>query len=74
MALRVEAAHRAAHTPAAAVEHAGADHRRVHVLVAEHRRREALLEPSTTNRRGVDRTAWLPIDRATYGACLRRHG
>ena len=25
-----------------------------------------------SNRRGVDRTDWLPIDRATYGACLRR--
>jgi len=26
----------------------------------------------TTNRRGVDRTDWLPIDHATYEACLRR--
>jgi len=24
------------------------------------------------NRRGVDRTDWLPIDRTTYEACLRR--
>ena len=28
----------------------------------------------TTNHRGVDRTDWLPIDRATYEACLRRRG
>jgi len=26
----------------------------------------------TTNRRGVDRTDWLPIDHATYAACLLR--
>ena len=26
------------------------------------------------NRRGVDRTDWLPIDRTTYEACLRRRG
>jgi uncharacterized LabA/DUF88 family protein len=28
----------------------------------------------TTNRRGVDRTDWLPIDRATYEACLLHKG
>jgi hypothetical protein len=28
----------------------------------------------TRNRRGVDRTDWIPIDRATYEACLRHRG
>jgi uncharacterized LabA/DUF88 family protein len=28
--------------------------------------------PTSTNRRGIDQTDWLPIDRATYDACLDR--
>jgi uncharacterized LabA/DUF88 family protein len=28
------------------------------------------LGPTTRNRRGIDRTDWIPIDRATYEACL----
>jgi uncharacterized LabA/DUF88 family protein len=28
----------------------------------------------TTNRRGVDRTDWIPMSRATYEACLRHRG
>jgi uncharacterized LabA/DUF88 family protein len=28
----------------------------------------------TTDRRAVDRTDWIPIDKATYETCLRRHG
>jgi uncharacterized LabA/DUF88 family protein len=30
------------------------------------------LSPTTINRRGINHTDWLPIDRATYGACLDR--
>ncbi|PYO57467.1 MAG: hypothetical protein DMD83_09095 [Candidatus Rokuibacteriota bacterium] len=28
--------------------------------------------PTSRNRRGIDRTDWIPIDRATYDACLDR--
>ena len=28
--------------------------------------------PPSRNRRGIDRTDWIPIDRATYDACLDR--
>jgi uncharacterized LabA/DUF88 family protein len=28
------------------------------------------LSPTSRNRRGIDKTDWLPIDRATYDACL----
>jgi hypothetical protein len=28
--------------------------------------------PTSTNRRGIDQTDWIPIDRATYDACLDR--
>lgn len=28
------------------------------------------LSPTTTNRRGINNTQWIPIDRATYDACL----
>lgn len=30
------------------------------------------LSPTTRNRRGIDRTDWIPIDRETYDACLDR--
>ncbi len=28
------------------------------------------LSPTSVNRRGIDKTDWIPIDRATYDACL----
>jgi hypothetical protein len=28
------------------------------------------LSPTTRNRRGIDKTDWIPIDRATYDACI----
>ena len=28
------------------------------------------LSPTSRNRRGINRTDWIPIDRATYEACL----
>ena len=28
--------------------------------------------PTSRNRRGIDRTDWIPIERATYDACLDR--
>ena len=28
------------------------------------------ISPTSRNRRGVNKTDWLPIDRATYDACL----
>ena len=30
------------------------------------------LSPTTRNRRGIDKTDWIPIDRATYDACIDR--
>lgn len=30
------------------------------------------LSPNTRNRRGIDRTDWIPIDHATYDRCLDR--
>ncbi len=30
------------------------------------------LSPTTRNRRGIDKTDWIPIDRATYDSCLDR--
>ncbi len=30
------------------------------------------LSPTTINRRGIEKTDWIPIDRATYDACLDR--
>jgi len=30
------------------------------------------LSPTTRNRRGIDRTDWIKVDRATYDACLDR--
>lgn len=30
------------------------------------------LSPTSRNRRGIDKTDWIPIDRATYDACLDR--
>jgi uncharacterized LabA/DUF88 family protein len=30
------------------------------------------LSPTTRNRRGIDKTDWVPIDRATYDACIDR--
>jgi hypothetical protein len=28
------------------------------------------LSPTSRNRRGIDKTDWIPIDRATYDSCL----
>ena len=30
------------------------------------------LSPTTRNRRGIDKTDWIPIDRTTYDACIDR--
>ena len=30
------------------------------------------LSPTSRNRRGIDRTDWIPLDRATYDACIDR--
>jgi uncharacterized LabA/DUF88 family protein len=31
------------------------------------------VSPASRNRRGIDKTDWIPIDRSTYDACLERH-
>ncbi|MDW8031906.1 MAG: NYN domain-containing protein, partial [Candidatus Bipolaricaulota bacterium] len=30
------------------------------------------ISPTSRNRRGIEKTDWIPIDRATYDACLDR--
>ena len=30
------------------------------------------LSPTTRNRRGIQKSDWIPIDKATYDACLDR--
>ncbi len=30
------------------------------------------MSPASRNRRGINKTDWIPIDRATYDSCLDR--